>query len=157
MRDVGVRPAGFVGHRLHPPRLVKAFAGGPVGLDVDRFDDIAAGRVAAVFGDRIVAADRLIGPEDARHLRPRKPGQIVQPPDVMVGVDGRKGLHLHSLNFIRNRYALAAGSEAGTSPKISAAIRLVSIAAGTPQYIATNNSTSCTCSLVHPFASAPLA
>ena len=44
-----------------------------------------------------------------------------------------------------------------SSLKISAAIRLVSIAAGTPQYIATSNSTSCTCSLVHPFANAPLA
>src|ERR1700730_15016475 len=75
----------------------------------------------------------------------------------MVGVDGRNGLHGHALNFVRNRYALAAGSEAGFPPKISAAIRLVSIPAGTPQYIATSNSTSCTCSFVHPFASAPLA
>src|SRR5258706_14397705 len=57
------------------------------------------------------------------------------------------------------RYGFAAGSGAGSgaSPKISAAMRLVSIAAGTPQYIATSNRTSCTCSLVHPFANAPLA
>src|SRR5882757_9540835 len=54
------------------------------------------------------------------------------------------------------RYGFAAGPGAGP-PKISAAIRLVSIAAGTPQYIATSNRTSCICSRVHPFASAPLA
>ena len=42
-------------------------------------------------------------------------------------------------------------------PKISEAMRLVSIAAGTPQYIATRSSTSCTCCFVHPLASAPLA
>src|SRR5260370_25767365 len=57
------------------------------------------------------------------------------------------------------RYGFAAGAEAGSgaSPKISAAMRLVSIAAGTPQYIATSNRTSCTCPLVQPFANAPLA
>src|SRR4051794_7094840 len=48
------------------------------------------------------------------------------------------------------RYGLAAGSESATGApaKISAAMRVVSIAAGTPQYIATSSSTSCTCALV---------
>ena len=36
-------------------------------------------------------------------------------------------------------------------------MRVVSIAAGTPQYIATSSSTSCTCALLQPFANAPLA
>src|SRR3954454_3994662 len=57
----------------------------------------------------------------------------------------------------RFRYGFAAEADAGAFPKISAAMRVVSIAAGTPQYIATSNSTSCTCSLLQPFASAPLA
>jgi hypothetical protein len=41
-------------------------------------------------------------------------------------------------------------------PKISAAIWLVSIADGMPQYIATS-SRSCSCDRLHPFAGAPLA
>ena len=70
MRDIGVRPAGLIGNRLHPLCLVIALPCRPVGLDVDRFDDVAAGDIAAVFGDRIVAADRLIRTENSRHLRP---------------------------------------------------------------------------------------
>ena len=93
MGDVGMRPAGGIRDRLHPARLVKILPGGPVGLDIDRFDDVAAGDVAAIFVDRIVAADRLIRPEDARHLRTRQPRQITQPPDMMMGIDGGHGFH----------------------------------------------------------------
>ena len=141
MGDIGVRPAGRVGDRLHPLRLVVALARRPVGLDVDRLDDVAAGDVAAVFLDRIVAADRLVRPEDARHLRPRQPRQVVEPPDVMMGVDGRNGFHCSA------RLTALSPDRAWHLPKISAAMRLVSIAAGTPQYIATSSSTSCTCAL----------
>jgi len=47
------------------------------------------------------------------------------------------------------------GSRVGASPKISAAMRLVSIAAGTPHTSQPAEATSCTCSLVHPLANAP--
>src|SRR4029079_18013504 len=149
MRDIGVRPAGQIRNRLNPARLVVALPRGPVGLDVDRLDDTAAFDVAAVLGDRIKPEDRLVGAEDARHWWPGQPRQIVQPPDMMVRVDGGQGFHR------RHAYGFAAGSAA--SPKNSAAIRTGSIAAGTPQYIATSSSTSCTCAAVQPFASAPLA
>src|SRR5258708_36578590 len=57
------------------------------------------------------------------------------------------------------RYGFAGGLEAGACvlPKISAAIRVVLLAAGKPQYNTTNSITSFTCSLVQPFSSSPLA
>ena len=61
-----------------------------------RIHDAAAGDVGEVFLDRVVAADRLIGPEDARHHRPREPRQIGLPPDVMMRVDDGLGHGSHN-------------------------------------------------------------
>ena len=60
---------------------------GPVGLDIDRFLDARAGDVGQELLDRIVAPDRLVGTEDARHHRPLQPWQIGLAPDVVMGVD----------------------------------------------------------------------
>ena len=87
--DDGVRPAMRVGHRLHPGDLLDGLVLGPVALDIDRFLDAAAGDVGEIFLDRIVAPDRLVGTEDARHHRPLQPGQIGLAPDVVMGVDDR--------------------------------------------------------------------
>jgi hypothetical protein len=56
--------------------------GGPVGLHIDRLLHALPGDVGQVFGHRIVAADRLVGAEDARLHRARQPGQVRLPPDV---------------------------------------------------------------------------
>jgi hypothetical protein len=93
VRDIGVRPACLVADRLNPLRLVKTLSSRPVGLHIDGFDHIAAVGVGAKLLDRIIAADRLVGTENARHRRPRQPGQILQAPDVVVGVNGGDGLH----------------------------------------------------------------
>ena len=60
---------------------------GPVRLDIDGFLDAGAFQVGEEFGDGIVAADRLIGPEDARLHRSGEPGEGGLPPDVMMRVD----------------------------------------------------------------------
>ncbi len=72
---------------LHPGGLVLELAVRPVGLDIDRAGDAGALEVGEIFLDRIVAADRLVGAEDARLHRPGQPGQIGLTPDVMMSVD----------------------------------------------------------------------
>ena len=76
---------------VHPGDFLLGLLLRPVGLDVDRLDHVAAGDVLEVFVDRVVPADRLIGAEDARHHRPGQPGQVVLPPDVVMGVDDGPG------------------------------------------------------------------
>src|SRR5260370_42092768 len=92
MGNIGVWPAGRIRDRLNPSRLIVAFSRGPVGLNIDRFHDIAAGPVAAILIDRIVPADRLIRTEDTPRLRPGRPRQVIPPPDMMMGLSGRKRL-----------------------------------------------------------------
>ncbi len=85
--DDGVRPAVLVRGLLHPGRLVLEAVVGPVGLHVNRAGDAGALEIVEIFLDRIVAADRLVGPEDARLHRAGQPGQVGLTPDVMMGVD----------------------------------------------------------------------
>ncbi len=88
--DDAVRIAGLVGGALDVGDLVLEAVLGPVGLHIDRLDDVAAGDVGEIFADRIIAPDRLVGAENARLHRPIEPGQIGPPPDVMMGVDDRE-------------------------------------------------------------------
>jgi len=74
-----IRPAGGVGYRLNPPRLVVALSRRQL-ADIDGFQRYRSRRCRCEFIDRIVAADRLVRPEDARHLRPTAMA-IVEPPD----------------------------------------------------------------------------
>ena len=85
--DDAVRPAARVGHRLHPLDLVERAGGRPVGLYIDRARNAVRFGVGQIFADQVVAPQRLIGPEDARHHGPGEPRQIGLPPDVMMGVD----------------------------------------------------------------------
>ena len=87
--DDRVRPACLVGGPLHPGRLVLISLRRPVGLHVDRLDDAEAGEVGAIFLDRIVAPDRLVGAENARLHRPDEPGKVGLPPDMMMAIDDR--------------------------------------------------------------------
>src|SRR5882672_651120 len=82
-----MRPARFLGAALHPGRLVLEPLLRPIGLHIDRFDDIIAGEVVEVFADRIVATDRLIGTEYARLHRTHQPGKIGLAPYVVMRVD----------------------------------------------------------------------
>src|SRR5262249_22136422 len=68
-------------------------SGRPVGLHIDRLDDVAALGIGQELIDRIVAADRLVGAEDARHLGALQPSEIGQAPDVVMTVDGGDCLH----------------------------------------------------------------
>ncbi len=43
--------------------------------------------VGEIFADQIVAPDRVVGPENARHRGTAQPRLIGFAPDVMVGVD----------------------------------------------------------------------
>ena len=65
--DDGVRPPGLVGHRLHPARFIDHAVGRPVRLHIDRLRDPCQFDIGAVLADRVVAPDRLIRAEDARH------------------------------------------------------------------------------------------
>ena len=85
--DDGVGPAVGVGGGLHPGDLVDGAGLGPVGLDVDRLLDAGAGDVGEVLLDRVVAADRLVGAEDARDHRALQPGEVGLAPDVVMPVD----------------------------------------------------------------------
>ena len=76
-----------VGNRLHPGDLFDIARRIPVGLDIDRGDDAIVFDVGEIFGDRIVAADRVVGAENARHHRPVQPRLIRLAPDVMMGID----------------------------------------------------------------------
>ena len=87
--DNRVRPTGPVGGPLHPGRLVLISLGRPVGLHVDRLDDAEAVEVGAIFFDRIVAPDRLVGTENARLHRAHEPREVGLPPDVVMAVDDR--------------------------------------------------------------------
>src|SRR6185437_13000469 len=80
-------PAMFIGGLLYPGRLVLETVIRPVGLDVDRAGDATACEIAEIFIDRIVAADRLVGTEDARLHRTDQPGQVGLSPDMMMTVD----------------------------------------------------------------------
>src|ERR1700675_3032582 len=93
MRDVGVRPAGCIGYRLNPFCFVVTLPCRPVCLNIYRLYYIAAGRIGTEFVDRIIAADGFVRSEDARGLRSREPGQSIQTPEVMMGIDSRDGLH----------------------------------------------------------------
>ena len=70
--DDRVRPAGLVGRPLHPGRLVLVSARAPSWSARRPIDDAGAGEVGAELLDRIVAADRLVGTEDARLHRPAR-------------------------------------------------------------------------------------
>ena len=72
-----------------PPRPAPARR--PVGLDVDGLDHARACDVGEVLLDRVVAPDRLVGTEDARHHRPHEPRQVGLPPDMMMRVDDGLG------------------------------------------------------------------
>jgi hypothetical protein len=85
--DDRLRPAGAASLGGHPGDLVGGLARRPVRLNVDGCLDALASDVEPVLLNRIVAADRLVGSEDARLHRAREPGQIVTPPDVEMGVD----------------------------------------------------------------------
>ena len=69
--DVGMRPSGSVGHRLHPSRLIEALSGRPVGLDINGSHDMAACNVGFKFLDRVIPTDRFVGTEDPWDLRTR--------------------------------------------------------------------------------------
>ena len=77
----------LVGLGLHPGDFVLGPLGRPVGLHVDGFFHARVFDVGQIFLDRIVAADRLVGAEDARQHRADEPGEVLLAPDVVVGVD----------------------------------------------------------------------
>jgi hypothetical protein len=82
-----MREAMVVGDRLHPRHLVDLLARCRVHLREDRLDDAARRGVGEVVRDSIVAANGLIGAEDARHLRALQPRRLAQAPDVVVSID----------------------------------------------------------------------
>lgn len=84
--DDGGGPAGLGVDVAQPGDLVQGAAERPVGLDVDRRGDAAGRGFREVFGDGIVAADRLVRAEDARDHLPLQPGQVGGAPDVVVRV-----------------------------------------------------------------------
>ena len=92
--DIGVGPTRGIGYRLNPLRLVVTFPCRPVCLNIDGFDDVAAGSVGPEFLDRIITTDCFVRAENARNWRSRQPRQIPQPPDMMMTVDGGNGLQL---------------------------------------------------------------
>jgi hypothetical protein len=71
--DDAVRPSMLVRGLLNPGRLVLEAVVGPVGLNINRFGHARACEIGEIFLDRIIAADRLIGPEDARLHRADQP------------------------------------------------------------------------------------
>ena len=70
-------PASLVADRLHPCDLVLEPGDRPVCLHVDGLNHTGTDDVVLVLGDRVVAPDRLIRPEDARLHRPAEPHEIV--------------------------------------------------------------------------------
>src|SRR5258707_12837081 len=72
---------------LHPRGFIFEAVIGPVGLHVNRADDAGAREIVEIFANGIIAADRFIGPEDARLHRAGQPGEIRLTPDMMMGVD----------------------------------------------------------------------
>src|SRR5437763_1293514 len=85
----GMRPATTVSRLLHPGGFVFEAVIGPVGLHIDRLGDAGACEIGEIFLDRVVAADRLIGAENARLHGSAQPGQVRLTPDVMMCVDER--------------------------------------------------------------------
>ena len=92
--DIGVRPTRGIGYRLNPLRLVVTFPCRPVCLNIDGFDDVAAGSVGPEFLDWIVTTDCFVGAENSWNWWSRQPRQIPQPPDMMMTVDGGNSLQL---------------------------------------------------------------
>jgi hypothetical protein len=72
--DDRMRPAAPLRHLLDPAHFVQLAALGPIRLDIDRRDHAAAGNIVEELFHRVVAADRLVGAEDAWLHRPRQPG-----------------------------------------------------------------------------------
>ena len=91
--DNGVRETMLVGNCLHPGDFLDGARGRPVGLHVNRGDDAGIFDVVEIFADRVVAPDRLVGPENARHHGPVQPGLVRLAPNVMMGVDDIEGGH----------------------------------------------------------------
>ena len=87
--DDRMRPAGAVCLRLHPFDFFDGARRRPVGLHIDRLHDAGAGKVRQKFLDRIIALDRIVGAEDARHGRSLHPRLVRETPDVMMRVDDR--------------------------------------------------------------------
>jgi len=98
-----ILPAASRLHRsvTEPICLFIALPAEPIDLYVDGFDDVVAVDIRAIFLDRIVSANHFTMPEDARHLRPRQPGQILEAPDVMMRVYGGDGFQGVSLPQVR--------------------------------------------------------
>ena len=99
--DDRMRPAGFIRRALDPGDLVLESLWRPVGLHVDRSTDTATVEIGEELVDQVVAANGLIGSEDARLHRARQPRQVRLPPDVMMCVDEAAHGIVRSLACVR--------------------------------------------------------
>ena len=116
MAHDAVRPAGLVGHRLHPCDLGLEALRRPVRLHVDRPGHPATGDVLQVLVHEVIAPDRLVGAEDPRLHRPGQPRQVGPAPDVVMGIDDREQAHCDrisrgSVSDMDGRYPGPAWSE----------------------------------------------
>ena len=83
----GMRPSVLVRRALHPGGFVFEAVVGPIGLHIDRSGHAGACKIGAIFLNRIIAPDRVIGSKDARLHRTDQPGQVRPTPDMMMCVD----------------------------------------------------------------------
>jgi len=108
---------------------------------------LSAGEVAAEIIRSVSRGRSLVRPDRCAAPAAPQPWQAIG-----RQIDGgrRSWLRIHRNHF---RYGLPPDRAPGQAAVENfRAMRLVSIAAGIAAILATSNSTSCTCSLVHPFA-----